>query len=342
MFSAAILGIDSANSIWWLKSIMQMMILCLLIPILLNSWKKLETTCWIIIGTCTTASLLIILSKLQILPFTLNQLTYGAAGINRQSGTSADPNYCAMQLLVGFSIALSFFIYKENASIRILLLPIMSILLLGILSTVSLGAIIGLLGLIILFFLLLIKPSFSKLLLFFAIFILIISVLASIPAIRLRINQEIVESSFLGIWRIGSARVLTWAASANLIIHKPLFGVGLGNHQYVLKDYDPFSIMKYLEQDEKVAHNMYLSFAADNGLPALFLLFFILTYLLIKTYKVIKSSHNYQHISIGIFSTLVCFLIQNLFLDGWSEKYLWVLMGLSTSIILRHLQIKDF
>ena len=63
----------------------------------------------------------------------------------------------------------------------------------------------------------------------------------------------------------GQFRILTWQGSIDLALSKPIFGSGIGTWQYA---YQPFARAGFT----RVAHNSYLQFADDTGLPGFILL----------------------------------------------------------------------
>ena len=147
-----------------------------------------------------------------------------------------------------------------------------------------------------------------------------------LPSVQARVNDQIQRTKNYGIWQIGTYRVLMWSAGANIAIHHPLLGVGVGNHGALMEYYDPFGVIKLgLFEGTKPAHNMYISVAADNGFPALIIFIWLIGYVLKETNILNKIDDEQKYLVNSVLFSLVCYLIQNIFLDGWRGKYLSVL-----------------
>ena len=338
---SAVLGINMGHSYIYWKSIYQMMGFAFLLICLMNTRDKLKILWWMIVLSCTLAALITLLAKYGLLPFSLSSFTYQNIGIDRQTGTDGDPNYFAVQLSVGFAFGLSAMLYLKKYWKWVLVFPLLLILLGGIGLTLSLGAIIGLFFLLI--FHLITTDRLSIINKFFAlimILVMAVSVLA-VPAVQRRLGEQVSEAKY-GIWRLGSDRVLTWSAGTNLVLHYPFKGVGIGNHGLLLPQYDIFNVRN---KDDKtfvqVAHNMYISFAADNGIPTLIVFLCIIGFVFRRLRKINRLNLPDKFIINSVLSSLFCYLIQNIFLDGWRGKYLWVLIGMGAAIIILYPQKSD-
>ncbi len=331
---SALIGVNFKQSMNYLKSILQMMGFSFLVICLMNTKQKLNWLWWVVVVSCFFAALITLMAKFNLLPFSLNALTYGDLGVERQTGTDGDPNYFAVQLSVGLTFSISSLMYMKNNWIRLILFPMILVLLWAISLTLSIGAIIGLFG--ICFYHIVSTHLISasrKILILFLLFISFLVVLF-LPVMQTRIEDQVQRTKNYGVWQLGSYRVLTWTAGSNIIIHHPIFGVGIGNHAFLTKEYDIFQVIKFgLDADTKPAHNMYISFAADNGIPALIVLLLLIIYV-IKNLRVLEKKYLSDKVLFNsILSALICYLIQNVFLDGWRGKYLWLLIGMGVALI---------
>jgi O-antigen ligase len=335
MTASSLTGLDTANSAWYMKTMFQLFIFTFLIINLIDTPQKLEQLGWVVLLSNALAAAIVIIDKTGFLPFKFTgEQVYGYMALGRETGTAADPNYFAMQLSVGLGFALGILLYSQKSpGIKCLTSILFVISLFSLLTTYSLGAMIGVGALF--FFIILRSQKIKrahKLGIFFFV-ILLMGGMILFSSFRERISSEIQLAKKGEVWQLGSERVLTWAASINTALHNPFLGVGIGNSSAVAKDYDPFGVIKLLDDPQKGAHNMYISFAADNGFISLFIfiLLIISTYIHLSrsTIKIESTKPELSYIYISTLSILFSLLVQNLFLDGWLDKNLWLILGMS-------------
>jgi len=288
------------------------------------------------------AAAIVIIDKTGLLPFKFTgEQVYGYMALGRETGTSADPNYFAMQLSVGLGFALGILLYsKKSLEIKFLTSIMFIIFLFCLLTTYSMGAMIGVGAL---FFFIILRSKKIKRAHKFGIFFFVILLMGGMimfSSFRERISSEIQLAKKGEVWQLGSERVLAWTASANTALHNPFLGVGIGNSSAVAKDYDPFGIIKFFDNTEKGAHNMYISFAADNGFIALLIFTLLIGSAYIHLSRVITNinpdSASQLYICLSTLAVLFSLIIQNFFLDGWLDKNLWLILGMSIAAAKIH------
>ncbi|OPY24914.1 MAG: O-Antigen ligase [Methanobacterium sp. PtaU1.Bin097] len=335
MTASSIAGLDTANSAWYMKTMLQLFIFTFLIINLIDTPAKLEQLGWVVLLSNAFAASIVLIDKTDLLPFKFTgEQVYGYMALSRETGTAADPNYFAMQLSVGLGFALGVLLYSSKSlAIKLIASCMFFIFLFGLLTTYSIGAMIGV-GALFFFIILRSKriQRAHKCLIFFFV-ILLMGGIILFSSFRERIGSEIQLAKKGEVWQLGSERVLTWTASANTALHNPFLGVGIGNSSAVAKDYDPFGIIKLLENTEKGAHNMYISFAADNGFIALFIFILLISsayrHLSRVITKISPDNVTQLYIYLSTLAVLFSLIIQNFFLDGWLDKNLWLILGMS-------------
>lgn len=338
IFISALFGTDFTSSLLYLKTIFMLLFLTFLTINIIDTPKKLYQLGWILILSISVPALLVIVDKSKLLPiqFTGLAFRYGYLGLERVVGTVYDPNYFALQTSVGVSFALTYFFYEKKSIRKLLLLFLSLILLSAILLTFSLGGLIGLTTILLLALFLNRRLRVWQKIAIISILIVAGFLIISFTAYRTRIEDELKLIKHGEVWQLASERVLAWVASVNLIIHKPLLGVGIGQSQFQLKYYDPWDILEsiLLQEQFKISHNLWLSFTADNGLIALGLLLILMFGPLRTLYAQLKAQRKLENLSesyflgLSIFVAYVSYIIQNITLDAWTEKYFWLLIGL--------------
>lgn len=131
-------------------------------------------------------------------------------------------------------------------------------------------------------------------------------------------------------------RMLYYKVSLQIIKEHPLNGIGFDNFGVIYPHYrrpeEPELIKDVLPS---MVHNGYLQIAVQNGLPALMIYLFIISYIgyyLIKNYK-ISQNKNAGFFYAGFIASITGYLIQDL--TGWPEialtPFFWMLLGFSIS-----------
>lgn len=119
----------------------------------------------------------------------------------------------------------------------------------------------------------------------------------------------------------------------NLVQQSPLLGVGPGNFQreYMSEDYrfqaDTF-------EGARLLHNLYLSIAAQLGIPAL-LIFLLLcgsSYATLQRLQRRGDNEEVRRMAIMLELGLVSFLLNSLFLPHEYQKYMWLLLAVPPAL----------
>lgn len=235
---------------------------------------------------------------------------------SRAAGSFGDANYMALALIVG--LCMTFCLLKLYPGWRVILFALAGLFFFTLLLTSSRG---GILGLAIMFTLFLWR---SKRKLTYIALVLILAVPLAVkfsPGTieRLKGQDYSTKSST-------ENRINIQIAGLNMIKAKPGRGVGYGNFKPSAKDYNP-----EIKGVAFIAHNSYLSVAAELGLPILLLF----VCLLVSNYREVSKLSRIQHSDprwTTVLTTLkvafagYCCAIT--FLTAEREKYLWLMMFL--------------
>lgn len=104
-------------------------------------------------------------------------------------------------------------------------------------------------------------------------------------------------------------RIRIWKSTLHLVRDHPVAGTGLGTYGIAFRHYQTNFVKKYVDH----AHNDYLEFASETGLPGLALLFLPIFYLLIRmVVSFLDDSHRYRRsILLGCIGSTVALLIHS-------------------------------
>lgn len=128
--------------------------------------------------------------------------------------------------------------------------------------------------------------------------------------------------------------ILGWKAGLNMVVHHPVFGVGLGNYKLVVGDYDTSGVVK---ADPHVAHNAYLEVAAEMGVPALgvYLLLFTTTFLSVgKNRKIAirRGANDLATICLAIQAALLGVWVAIFFVSAEYTRLFWFMMCITMAL----------
>ncbi|MGV2873403.1 O-antigen ligase family protein [Colwellia sp. E150_009] len=241
-------------------------------------------------------------------------------------GFFGDPNDLGMFLIM--NLAFLGYFYTEKGKInKMLMLAIFVLFCYGVLMTGSRGTILGLLGVISVYFLL--KKAGAKLILFAVI-------LAPIAATLM--------SKFGGFSSSESSangRLEAWYAGIQMLIHNPVFGVGKGN---------------FMDHHGLVAHNSYIHVAGEMGVPGYSLWGGVIVLSMLAGYRIKKEFSTWDDEAVTqdnktlyaaevkmnqtLFFSMIGFMITAFFLSRQFTLLLFIFLGMQTASHLRLIKIR--
>jgi O-antigen ligase len=211
--------------------------------------------------------------------------------------TFTNPNYFASFMLPGLAVALAYGIYGDRR-LRPAALAAAVFLAYGILNgTISRGATLAALLMLVLalFRLALDRFGRQRLALIAALSAAGLAVAAGGIYLVGRQVAPAVVAKFLDRGErdpYNYARPLIWGSSIRMIGEHPILGVGLGRYNYAAKRFTPAmegALARY-RKFPNIAHNEYLQYAVETGLPATALLLALAGYLAITAWKRAKNT----------------------------------------------------
>jgi putative inorganic carbon (hco3(-)) transporter len=223
--------------------------------------------------------------------------------------TFGNRNHLAGYMEMAIPLAVGFFLTGLSGAKRFLLACLIFLLLMTLLLTLSrggwLGAIIGLSFLSLCLFL---DSRFKqkKVLatLIAGIFAVLIIVLSSTPVVEriLTLTERDSETNF-------NSRIVVWGGVMDMIAEYPLTGTGPGTFSFAFTKYQPPGLDKHYAR----AHNDYLHFTAEAGLPFLFIAAWMVIAFYRKGFRKLKNpSRLVRGISLGAMAGITAILVHSL------------------------------
>lgn len=212
-------------------------------------------------------------------------------------------NTLAGYLIMLLPLSVSVYFETINKKIKFASMAFTLLFLAVLFFTKSIGGWISLFAAFIIFFSMFHKKIPKKGFITAGILILTGLILILMSRSSLFFNFESYDSSIV-------ARIEYWKAALKIIKDNLFFGIGAGTFKFIQPEY----IFKGLYSE--YAHNYYLQIAAESGIFAL-LAFCFLIFVILK-----KGINTKNYIEIGIFVSVLAFLIHN-FVDF--DAYMWEL-----------------
>jgi O-antigen ligase len=127
-----------------------------------------------------------------------------------------------------------------------------------------------------------------------------------------------------------------WAAGLDMVRQNPLFGIGLGNFKPRIAELHALRDISGAEQSA-MAHNSYLEYAAELGIPACLIFLGILasTFFLleqVRRHAVERKDTFLKQVALGLQAGLIGFAGSAFFFSAEYEKPFWLVVFISCSI----------
>ena len=331
---AVIVAVKYAN-IGEVRPYLLVVLLIFLIPNLLKTERHLLAVSWLWVISLGVAGLYVFLDRLI---FYLQGEAINAEVLHAVVIRLGDKNVVGMWLSMGLPFVISLIsLYKNQPHKRFWLLFFGTFMIIGALSTISIGVFLGLLIVVVLMILL--HPNKRVQLGYLLVITLLITVGFIGPiGDRLRSQRLLTLDDSWGTYRVA-----LWKAGFNTLLDNPLFGVGLDvtrRIQAMTKYLNVPFLQYWITRGVLIApHNNLLSVGVELGLPGLLLytLFIItLLYVLlaIRRMSMKLSKSNITLYSNIFFISLTTGLIQGLALSEHLSKQIWFLGGCTIALYL--------
>jgi len=245
--------------------------------------------------------------------------------------TFLDANYYGLSVLI--AIPLAYYLYKTCADkiFRLMFAFILVLLPLTLILSLSRGAVVGFAGVILTSLLISRKKAKAFILLSF---IMLVGLFFAPDTLWKRFEGTKIFNSDEDVNLQGAAassqfRWFILSSGFRMIEDSPLVGIGLGNFKALSVVYEPRLTKRF------IAHNTYLSIAAELGLPALLFFLAIIGYTyrsLWRLRKILIDDPKLALLPNVLIVSLSGFVISATFLSAENTKLFWLLIFLTIAL----------
>lgn len=260
----------------------------------------------------------------------------GTLGYPRVQAFSMEPLYLANYLFIPLGVAWALLMEKINFIKRSYLFYLIGLILLIIILTVSRGAYIGLLAMILFLAIFQAKKIFSWKNIITGLLI-VIFVLGGVFLAMNKANPQALEKYIehvqikdLGIGESTESRLKAWYDAYRAFEEKPYLGIGIGNFGAWVKGYpDPSS-----QTGWDIVNNEYLEILAEMGILGLFSFILLIVVLLSSSFIALKRAKDpfLRAVLLGLLAAFVATLVQYNFFSTLYIMHIWVLIGLIIAV----------
>jgi hypothetical protein len=268
--------------------------------------------------------------------FSLGPAVAYSGGYSRISGFIEDPNFFSYQLLIALAFGVQPALAAKTLVSRTILWLALAVILGGIVSTYSAGALVGLAGILATTVVLQYRVSAKRALAALG----LIAVLTLVVAVAAPPDYgETVSAKYTGITsgsfeEVGTKRGAHWEAAVREMSANPILGVGLSTEKTELAIAERYTLERW---ERAAAHNMYLSVgvgAGAAGLIAFLLVLMSCFAILWPAYsRAVRAGNAEALLAVGcLITVLVVIVAQGLQLDIQYDKYVWLAVGACLAI----------
>ena len=304
---------------------------------------ELKTLSYVVVASSVLLALPVILNQYGWLPEGL-QLQVVNAYLNptdpiaREAGLWGDPNFTAVQLIVGLPFILVLWSHARRLTVRLFLGLILASILWAFTLTFSITGLVGIVIVLLFSGQLYRRRRFIASAAITIVTVVVVLGLASalLPnnfVERIAENVDIV-SEYIStprstiLLQVGTHRGDTWQAGLRSIANAPVLGHGPGNGEYTNAKY-----ALILQKDKLAAHNVFLDIGSDIGLVGLtaFAGLLLAGVLAVSPLSSRAESLPIEGRALGkaLFVALVAMSVQGMGLDIQIMKILWLLIGMT-------------
>ncbi len=290
----------------------------------------------IIIGTLISIAVISALMGLYQHIFHIGRIV--DEGVLRIVGPETDPNLFAMHLVVALPIAINLFWAERQKLRKAVFFLISALFLMCIIFTYSRGAMVALAAVL---FLIAVRPLFQKPRNVKPLVFAILSFIVFLPFFPARYWERAASITATNRDTSIRGRLEALKAGTEMVQEHPIRGVGFGMFEW---EYPKHTRSTYVYQRPMSAHNMYITLAAESGIPAIFA-FLLLVFCAFRELR--KAQHVFQergdvlllNISIALEIGMIGFLVGGFFLSQLYLLLFWI--AISFSVALSRISLID-
>jgi O-antigen ligase len=315
-------------------TIVQLGVLVALAGYLLSNPRRVVLVAYVTIASGVLVALVALAEQAGLVSLG-TEITYGD-GYTRVSGLLEDPNYFSFQLLIALSFAVHVASAARSTLARVLTWLAFGIIVAGIVSSYSAGALVGMAVLVGTALVLQFKVSTKRA---GAIFLVMAAVAVAVALTAPAQYGEAVKEKFGSLAgssfeELGTKRGAAWEAGAREFLHNPVLGTGFSSQNEEAAIAEFYTLYS---TGRKAAHNMYIAVAVTTGLfglAAFLVAFASALWLVWSTHsKAVQARDPQAELAAAcVFTALAVIAIQGLQLDIQFVKYTWLMLGAALGI----------
>lgn len=256
-----------------------------------------------------------------------------AGGLNRLSGTVADPNEFATLLVAGMAVATGLLFSRERpAGVRILSGFAIALLVLSVLLSLSRGGLVAMAAALLVGMFFTYRSRGKAILAASAVVLAAMAFFAANPVAYERVTDSDGGSGRTDVWQVG------W----RMVQDEPLRGVGAGNFQVSSIHYliAPGTIRydEYIVDQPVVAHNMYLGVLAELGVVGFCLFIGIILAcigMMIRAFLIYSRGRDHEGAILvaAVVMATSALMAGYFFLSQEHSKHLWLLLSFGPALL---------
>ncbi len=306
---STLFSINKTTSIWASIELLNYITLFYLIIHTIRTRSQLRQLVYVIIGVAVFLSAFGLFKRFGVNPFPwwdYGELKYSPDWL---SATYGNHNHMAGYLEMVIPLILGLLLTGLRAGMLFLLVYLSFLMLTALVLTLSRGGWIGCLaGLSFMAVAFLISRRFERKRLLGAIagggFVLVLLILASTPVVeRVLTLAEKDQTASLG------SRQVAWEGVLEMIPDQPFLGTGPGTFATIFTQYQPPGLGVYFN----MAHNDYLQFVSELGLPLMAIIIWMIISLYINGFKKLKNpSRLVRGMTLGAMAGLTAILVHSI------------------------------
>ena len=260
------------------------------------------------------ASLLFMIAALGIASlYTVREWQKAGFSYYRPGYVAGDANFYAAATLL--TLPVSYYLAREKGSAlrRFFCWGCLAITAIGFVSAASRGGLVGL-GLAVVY--MLIRSEKRLGLMVSAGLLFVVMLFSPISPIQRLLHPQYGDDNSAATHKI------LWTTALELIRENPVFGIGLGNFK------ERTAELHVLVNNSAMAHNTYLEYAAELGVPALLIFLGVLvsTFLLLEKVRRRAADSFFRRAALGLQAGLVGFAGAGFFFSAEYEKPFWLVV----------------
>jgi O-antigen ligase len=259
-----------------------------------------------------------------------NLVVYNTKAL-RAASFFIDPNWNGCFLATMFFLPLGLLIESKSLLGKLGFLAEMTLILVALLFTYSIGSCVALLSGVVVFVFWVGSQRYRLL------WIVMIALIALLVLMLFQSQLTNLLFHASGPNEV-SMRTGAWETGIRVIEAYPLFGVGIGTQAYLMRA-NPYIVQAQIIPLEH-PHNSYIQWGATAGIPVLVVFLLLLSYAFWYSWRNWRAIHNrYRPLLGGGITALIALSINSISIDGWTNAMLatvgWLIFGLLTSPLLR-------